>query len=118
MEKSVCILKFGGTSVGSGERVRRVAAIIADTVKQSRTVFPVVVVSAMAGVTDQLLRIAHHACSHEKSAYAEELVNLRQKHVAAVVEITNNEEARDQLRSALEHALAGLARDVETLREA
>ena len=64
MKKSICILKFGGTSVGNGERIRRVAAIIADTVEQSRTTFPVVIVSAMAGVTDQLLRIARDACSH------------------------------------------------------
>src|SRR5579864_5079961 len=118
MEKRVCILKFGGTSVGSGERICRVAAVVADTVKQSRTTFPVVVVSAMAGVTDQLLRIARYACSHQKSEYEEELVGLRQTHVAAVAEVTHTEEEHDQLLSALEHALAGLARDVEALREA
>src|SRR5215472_13238377 len=118
MEKSVCILKFGGTSVGSGERIRRVAAIIADTVEQSETDFPVVIVSAMAGVTDQLLRIARYACSHKRSEYKEELVHLRQKHTAAVAEITDHEEEHNQLLSVLEYALAGLARDVEVLREA
>ena len=118
MEKSVCILKFGGTSVGNGERIRRVAAIVADTVEQSKTVFPVVVVSAMAGVTDQLLRIARYACSHQRSEYKEELVHLRQKHIAAVAEITDDEEERSRLLAVLERALAGLARDVEALREA
>ncbi len=118
MKKSICILKFGGTSVGNGERIRRVATIVADTVEQSETVFPVVVVSAMAGVTDQLLRIAHYACSHKKSEYKEELTHLRQKHIAAVAEITDNEEEHDQLLYTLEYALAGLARDVEALREA
>src|SRR5690348_5907696 len=118
MEKSVCILKFGGTSVGNGERIRRVAAIVADTVEQSESVLPVVIVSAMAGVTDQLLRIAHYACSRKKREYKEELVLLRQKHIAAVAEITDNEKERSRLLQALEHALAGLARDVEALREA
>jgi aspartate kinase len=118
MEKKVCILKFGGTSVGNGERIRRVATIVADTVEQSRTAFPVVIVSAMAGVTDQLLRIARDACSHKNSEYKEELVHLRQKHVAAVADVTDNEEEHNQLLSALEQALAGLARDVEALREA
>src|SRR5947207_8155622 len=118
MEKKICILKFGGTSVGSGERIRRVAAIVADTVEQSENVFPVVIVSAMAGVTDQLMRIAQYACSHKKKEYKEELVHLRQKHVAAVAEITESEEEHSQLLHALEQALAGLARDVETLCEA
>jgi aspartate kinase len=116
MEKSVCILKFGGTSVGNGERIRRVATIVADTVEQSANVFPVIVVSAMSGVTDQLLRIAHYACSRQKSEYEEELIHLRQKHVAAVAEVTDGEEEHDQLLSTLEHALAGLACDVEALR--
>ncbi len=118
MEKKVCILKFGGTSVGNGERIRRVAAIVADTVEQSKAAFPVVIVSAMAGVTDQLLRIALYACSHKKSEYKEELVHLCQKHVAAVAEVTDNEEEHDLLLSVLEQAVAGLACDVEALREA
>jgi aspartate kinase len=118
MEKNVCILKFGGTSVGSGERIRRVAAIVADTVAQSENVFPVIIVSAMSGITDQLLRIAHYACSGKKSEYQEELIQLRQRHLAAVTEVTTDKEEHDQLLTALESALTGLARDVESLREA
>jgi aspartate kinase len=118
MEKKVCILKFGGTSVGNGERIRRVAAIVADTVEQSEAVFPVIVVSAMAGVTDQLLRIADYACSHKKIEYTEELVDLRQKHIAAAADVTDDEEEQSQLLDVLEQALAGLGRDVGALREA
>jgi aspartate kinase len=118
MKKNICVLKFGGTSVGSGERIRRVAAIIADTVEQSETVFPVVVVSAMSGVTDQLLRVARYACSQQKNRYLEELILLRQKHLAAVEKMTEEENERSRLIDALEHALVGLAHDVERLREA
>src|ERR1035437_7803996 len=47
------ILKFGGTSVGSEENVKRIGSII---LNQKENV--VVVVSALNGITDQLLSIA------------------------------------------------------------
>jgi aspartate kinase len=62
------------------------------------------------------LHIARYACSRERSKYTEELVKLGQKHIAAVAEVTDNEEERSQLLYTLEHSLAALARDVETLR--
>src|SRR5438270_9995346 len=68
METHIRVLKFGGTSVGSGERIRRVASIIAHVANDAEEAFPVVVVSAMSGVTDQLLRIARHACTSEHTA--------------------------------------------------
>jgi len=50
--RSIRVLKFGGTSVGSAERVRSAVHIIRNTAEACR---PVVVVSAMAGVTDDLV---------------------------------------------------------------
>ena len=50
MESSVSVLKFGGTSVGSGERIRRVAHIIAHHISEPGETFPIVVVSAMSAV--------------------------------------------------------------------
>src|ERR1700688_216115 len=81
MPRDVTVLKFGGTSVGSGERIRRVAAIVKQTLQDSPAPFPVVVVSAMSGVTDQLLHIARYASSQNVEAYAQELESLRQKHL-------------------------------------
>ena len=52
------IQKFGGTSVGSAERMKHVAALICDE-KQK-----IVVLSAMAGTTNSLVSIAEHL--HEK----------------------------------------------------
>ena len=40
-----------------------------------------VVVSAVSGVTDQLLRIARFACTDDHEAVQQELDALRQKHV-------------------------------------
>lgn len=47
------VMKFGGTSVGNAERFRQCAEIVAQAAKQDRIV---VVVSAMAGVTDLIFR--------------------------------------------------------------
>ena len=114
----VSVLKFGGTSVGSGERIRRVATIIADTVRDSETHFPLVVVSAMSGITDQLLRIARSACSPEDETWVEELVSLRQKHLEAAEQVTREGSEREQLLQDIELALGDLVQDVEALRKA
>jgi len=50
------VQKFGGTSVGDPERIRRVARIIADTVDQGNQV--AVVISAMGHTTDELVSLA------------------------------------------------------------
>ena len=78
METKIQIIKFGGTSVGSGERIRRVAHIITHKVHDTGEDFPVVVVSAMAGVTDQLLRIAKLAFTGEHDESETELHALKQ----------------------------------------
>lgn len=51
------IQKFGGTSVGTIDRIRNVAQRIAETKKAGHDV--VVVVSAMAGETNRLIDLAH-----------------------------------------------------------
>ena len=48
--------KYGGTSVGSAERIRAVAQRLIETQKEGCRV--VAIVSAMAGVTDQLIKLA------------------------------------------------------------
>jgi aspartate kinase len=53
----VIVQKYGGTSVGSIERIRAVAERVRKNVKQGHRV--VVVVSAMSGETDRLIGLAH-----------------------------------------------------------
>jgi aspartate kinase len=53
---AVVVQKYGGTSVGDAERIRNVATRVFNTKKQGYEV--VVVVSAMAGETDKLIRLA------------------------------------------------------------
>lgn len=51
------VQKYGGTSVGSPERIRNVARRLLETQQQGCKV--VAVISAMAGVTDDLIKLAH-----------------------------------------------------------
>jgi aspartate kinase len=77
------VMKFGGTSVESAEAIERVAKIVASRRKQS----PVVVVSAMAKVTDQLLAMGHKAASGDCESSLGLLQSLRQRHIDAANEL-------------------------------
>ena len=50
----IVVLKFGGTSVGSVERIMKVASIITSYIKKKFKV--IVVSSAMSGVTNGLIQ--------------------------------------------------------------
>ena len=115
MKSSVQVLKFGGTSVGNGERMRRVAHIIADTVRNEAEPFPVVVVSAMATVTDSLLRIAALSYTGEQEAVQSELTALRQKHVEAAEKAVHQAQGRRLVERQLEEAFTALERDIAML---
>ncbi len=54
---ALIVMKFGGTSVGSIERIKNAASKVAAEVSRGHKV--AVVVSAMAGVTDQLIGYCH-----------------------------------------------------------
>jgi aspartokinase len=56
-------------SVGSGEHIRRVASVIGHHVSEGEGIVPEIVVSALPGVTDQLLRIARFACTGEYESW-------------------------------------------------
>ncbi|MDH5641706.1 MAG: aspartate kinase [Nitrospira sp.] len=56
---ALIVQKYGGTSVGSIERIHRVADRVARTQQEGHQV--VVVLSAMSGETDRLMKLAHEA---------------------------------------------------------
>jgi aspartate kinase len=58
---ALVVQKYGGTSVGDIERIRNVATRVIATQRQGHEV--VVVLSAMAGETDNLIRLAKQAAS-------------------------------------------------------
>lgn len=116
MKSSVHVLKFGGTSVGNGERIRHVATIVAHQAHNPEEDFPVVVVSAMAGVTDQLLRIAHYSSTGQSEECVLELNALKQKHREAAEKAVHKRRGLQALQHDLEEAFKGVEKDVEALR--
>ena len=58
---ALIVQKYGGTSVGSIERIHRVADRVQQAVKDGHRV--VVVLSAMSGETDRLLKLAHEVAA-------------------------------------------------------
>ncbi len=80
------ILKFGGTSVGSVENVRRIGEIV---LNQHDKI--IVVVSALGGVTDQLLAVAQQAASGVK--INGELVSIRTRHEDLIKGLFNEEDS-------------------------
>jgi aspartate kinase len=56
------VQKYGGTSVGTTERIRNVARRLIETQREGSQV--VAVISAMAGVTDKLIKLAREISPH------------------------------------------------------
>src|SRR5205809_1359704 len=56
------VQKYGGTSVATSERIRNVARRLVETQREGCRV--VAVISAMAGVTDDLIKLAHEISEH------------------------------------------------------
>ncbi|HTS62417.1 MAG TPA: aspartate kinase [Candidatus Acidoferrales bacterium] len=82
--KDLLVMKFGGTSVGSAERMR-VAAGIAAEEKKRRPV--AIVVSAMSKVTDLLLDTMRHAEAGDRAGLEADLALLRARHEEACREL-------------------------------
>jgi aspartokinase/homoserine dehydrogenase 1 len=81
---SLLVMKFGGTSVGSAECIRRAAEIVRSAQKGYQVV---VVVSAMGGVTDQIVEALHKARTGSVSDVEAICQALRKRHAAAVAEL-------------------------------
>jgi aspartate kinase len=104
----VIVLKFGGTSVADADAIRRAAAIVRTRLARR----PIVVVSALAGVTNTLLAVADHAVDGQLIVAMREVEGLRERHLAAAGELLGNGAPADELRreiSATCDELASLA---------
>jgi aspartate kinase len=79
----VIVMKFGGTSVEDATAIDRIAAIVKSRVAER----PVVVVSAMAKVTDQLLAMASAAGAGDLDKALELCLKLRERHYTTAGEL-------------------------------
>ncbi len=74
------VTKFGGTSVGDAAAIRRTGEILRSRLDRH----PIVVVSAMTGVTDALLAIAEQAVAGKELTALQGVAALRARHFAEV----------------------------------
>jgi aspartate kinase len=108
---SLVVMKFGGTSVEDPAAIGRTAAIVEGRLKAGKKA--IVVVSAMAKVTDQLLRAAAAAAQGDRTSALAISEGLRQRHretaTALAKEPVELLAAIDERFNALDEILRGLS---------
>src|SRR4051812_41049298 len=81
-------MKFGGTSVADPDAITRLINIVRQ--QQARTQSaPLVVVSALSGVTDKLVSIAQLAEDGASDKAAVELQRLLERHISVATAVTS-----------------------------
>jgi len=105
------VMKFGGTSVEDGKAIERVAEIVGSRCDEK----PVVVVSALARVTDSLVTMSQLAASASLAEGLRLHRQVRQRHFAVLGSLVNGRgetEVRSRLQAlfdSLEEVLRGVA---------
>lgn len=74
------VLKFGGSSVATVERIQSIAKLLKERPDQKNEL--TIVFSAFGGVTDELINAAYQA-SQGKVSYEDTLASLKQRHIDA-----------------------------------
>ena len=100
-------MKFGGTSVGDADCIRRAAAIVKSAAAEGPVV---VVVSAMSGVTNRLIEAAHRAKAGQRDFLPGLIADLRRQHVIALEALASDPKRRSDTSETLNGVLDELER--------
>ena len=84
------VMKFGGTSVGSAERIKDVAELITSKGKN------IIVLSAMSGTTNTLVEISDYLYKKNTDGAKETINMLEQKYFCTIDELFNDEEYKEE----------------------
>jgi aspartokinase len=90
----VIVMKFGGTSVGSAERIRGVAELV----RRRQERHPVVVVSALSGITDRLIQAARLAVDRDPGTDAA-IEGVATRHREVLTELFPDGPVRERLEA-------------------
>lgn len=108
------VYKFGGTSVGSAERMKKVAELIASTEQK------IVVLSAMSGTTNSLVEIASYLFNSQTELASNLIEGLRSQYKNTVQELYTSEDflnrGNDLLNSHFDY-LTAFTQDSFTVHE-
>ena len=105
------VMKFGGTSVEDATAIRRLVSIV----RQQLARQPIVVVSAMARVTNGLLDCARWSAEGKNTEVQAKLEEITARHFTAADELALPEE-RAELQAALQAQLAELLSTLDDIR--
>jgi aspartate kinase len=108
------VLKFGGTSVGSPERMKQLLDIINADERQ------IVVLSAVSGTTNSLVEIGQAYLAGDKLRAAELIKTLKDKYEVFIKELFAQPEYLSQGKEVIDYhfgLLSGLANDLFTVIE-
>src|SRR3982075_33575 len=117
MRNKLRVMKFGGTSVGDAECIRGAAEIVARASLEGAVL---VVVSAMSGVTNQLVLAAQQSVNGDETESREIAAALLNQHNAAITALIKDEASRSQLTREVEQIIGevtSLCRGITLLRE-
>lgn len=89
-------MKFGGTSVGSPERMKNVCKLITASGEPT-----FIVLSAMSGTTNSLVEISNYLYKKNPEGANEVINNLEKKYMGHVEELYSTEEYKDKTRDFL-----------------
>ncbi|MBL7961263.1 aspartate kinase, partial [bacterium] len=103
------IIKFGGTSVQDAASIRSVINIVKTKLHKQ----PIVVVSAVAGATNQLIESARCAVAGKKAESVGILNNLRNRHLEIAEDLIRDSSALDIINKAIDDIITKLANLVE-----
>lgn len=106
------VMKFGGTSVGSPERMKNVAELVT---KSGQPTF--VVLSAMSGTTNSLIEISNYLYKKNADGAHDVINQLERKYMKHVDELYTNEQIKDEITSILKdrfHYLRSFSKDIFT----
>lgn len=90
------VMKFGGTSVGSPERIKNVAALITESGEPT-----FVVLSAMSGTTNSLVEISDYLYKKNPESANEVINQLEKKYLQHVEDLYQKEETKQATREFL-----------------
>lgn len=91
------VMKFGGTSVGSPERMKNVSSLVT---KSGEPTF--VVLSAMSGTTNTLIEISDYLYKKNPEGANEVINNLERKYLGYLDELYTTDEYKENTRQFLE----------------
>ena len=97
------VMKFGGTSVASGESIRHVASLVADSAKQGKSV--IIVVSALDGTTDKLFEAAEKAKKGNDEHVRKFKQELLERHLTAAEKAIENKHVRKEVEQIIKKTI-------------